>query len=185
MDEQACLAKLNKQMEHSLNFLNERLSQVRAGKASPAMLAGITVDYYGVPTPIEQVGNVTAPDARTIQIQPWEKKLLPEIEKAILAANIGLNPQNNGDTLRVPVPALTEERRKELVKQAKAEGETAKLGIRNARRDANDTLKKLQKEGLSEDEVRKALDKVQKVTDEFIAKIDARVNEKEKEIMTV
>lgn len=185
MDEQACLAQLNKQIAHSMKFLDEQLLQVRAGKASPGMLAGITVDYYGVPTPLEQVGSVTASDARTIQVQPWEKKLLPEIEKAILAANIGLNPQNNGDILRIPIPPLTEERRKELAKQAKAEGENAKLGIRNARREANDTIKKLQKEGLSEDLARRSMDKVQKITDEFIAQVDSKVAEKEKEIMTV
>lgn len=185
MDKDTCIAKMEEQMEKVIGHLQNQLQIIRAGKASTSMLSGVKVDYYGTLTPLEQVASLTTPDARTITVQPWEKNMLPVIEKAILAANLGFNPQNNGDIVRVPIPPLTEERRKELVKQVKAEGENAKAAVRNARRDANDTLKKLQKEGLSEDQTKVAMDRVQKVTEGFNERIDGETAAKEKEIMTV
>lgn len=185
MDKKSCIASAKAQMEKAITFLESQLLTIRAGKASPAMLSGVLVDYYGTPTPIEQVASINTTDARSIAIQPWEKSMIAPIEKAILAANLGFNPQNNGETIRVPVPPLTEERRLELVRQAKNEGEAAKVGIRNARREANDTLKKLQKEGLGEDEAKKGETEVQTITDSFNERVDKLVAEKEKEIMTV
>ncbi len=185
MDKKQCIAEATASMEKTITHFQEQLLSIRAGKASPSMLAGIMVEYYGTPTPIEQVSSINTPDARSIIVQPWEKALIPEIEKAILNANLGFNPQNNGETVRVNVPPLTEERRKELVKQAKAEAETAKVSLRNARRDANDTLKKLQKDGLAEDEAKTAEGEVQKITDKYNAKVDELAAAKEKEIMTV
>ena len=149
------------------------------------MLAGVLVDYYGTPTPIDQVANISSQDARSITIQPWEKSLIPAIEKAIQNANLGFNPQNNGETVRVPVPPLTEERRKELVKQARQEGEAAKVTIRNARRDANDVIKKLQKDGLAEDEAKNSEAEIQKITEQYNGKVESETAAKEKEIMTV
>ena len=172
-------------MSAAVAHFDKDLQKVRAGKASPQMLDGIKVDYYGNPTPIEQVANVNTPDAHQIVIQPWERNMLPVIEKAILAANIGVTPQNNGEFIRLVIPAPTEERRKELVKKARTAGENAKVGVRNARRDAIETLKKLQKEGLPEDTEKDFEDEVQKCTDNFIKKIDEILNAKEKEVMTV
>ena len=161
------------------------LQKVRAGKASPQMLDGIKVDYYGNPTPIEQVANVNTPDAHQIVIQPWERNMLPVIEKAILAANIGVTPQNNGEFIRLVIPAPTEERRKELVKKAKQDAEQTKVAIRNIRRTANDDAKKLKDDGVEEDAVKKLEADIQKATDEAISKVDKIMEAKEKEIMTV
>lgn len=172
-------------MDSSIMHLEKELIHIRAGKASPAMLDGIKVDYYGSMTPLNQVSNISTPDPRTIAIQPWEKGLITDIEKAIMAANIGLNPENNGEIIRINVPALTEERRKILVKQVHKEGETAKISVRLARKEANDILKNLQKDGLSEDLEKDAEIKVQSMTDDFVKKIDTLVAAKEKDIMTI
>ncbi|MCF0174110.1 MAG: ribosome recycling factor [Bacteroidales bacterium] len=172
-------------MQDAVDFLEEDLKSYRAGKASPSILNGITVDYYGSPMPISQVASITVPDAKTIAIQPWEKTMIAKIEKAILVANIGLTPQNNGETVRLNFPPLTEERRKELIKKAKAAGENAKVVVRNARRDAIEALKKIQKEGLPEDTEKDFEDITQKHTDEFNKKIDTLIADKEKDILTV
>ncbi len=172
-------------MRAAIAHLEKELVHIRAGKASPAMLDGIQVEYYGSLTPLGQVSNVSTPDARTIAIQPWEKNLIPIIEKAILAANLGFNPDNNGEIIRINIPVLTEERRKQLVKQAAQEGETAKVSIRLARKEANENLKKLQKEGLAEDLEKDGEDEVQKLTDNFVKKVDALVEAKDKDIMTI
>lgn len=185
MDVTSCLDEARDQMERSVKYLKDQLISIRAGKASPAMLQGVMVEYYGTPTPLEQVASVNTQDATSIVIQPWEKNLIPAIEKAILAANLGFTPNNNGEVVRVPIPALTGDRRKELVKQIKQEGENAKVGVRNARRDALEALKKLLKEGLSEDEKKNAEAELQKLTDGFIARVDSTIADKEKEIMTV
>ncbi|MFV0590054.1 MAG: ribosome recycling factor [Draconibacterium sp.] len=176
-----CEEKMGAAVEH----LEKELIHIRAGKASPAMLEGVHIEYYGSQTPLNQVSNVSSPDARTIAIQPWEKSLIPEIEKAIMAANLGFNPDNNGEIIRINIPVLTEERRKSLVKQAHQEGETAKISIRSARKDANDSLKKLQKDGLSEDIEKDAEADVQKTTDKYTKMIDSLVEAKEKDIMTI
>src|SRR5690554_3428073 len=172
-------------MRGAIKYLEKELVHIRAGKASPAMLDGIQVDYYGTITPLSQVSNVSTPDARTIAIQPWEKKLIPTIEKAILTANLGFNPDNNGEIIRINIPVLTEERRKQLVKQAAQEGETAKVSIRQARKDANESLKKLLKDGLAEDLQKDAEAQVQQLTDNFVKKVDTLVEAKEKDIMTI
>ncbi len=172
-------------MEHTLLFLEEDLKTYRAGKANTAVFNNVMVDYYGSPTPIPQVATVNAPDAHTMLIQPWEKTMIPKIEKAIMDANLGFTPQNNGEHVRINVPPLTEERRKELVKKVKAAGETAKISLRNARKDANDLLKKAQKDGMSEDVAKDAEADVQKEVDNFTKKIEAVLAAKEKEIMTV
>ena len=172
-------------MSATVAHFDKDLQKVRAGKASPQMLDGIKVDYYGNPTPIDQVANVNTPDAHQIIIQPWERNMLPVIEKAILAANIGVTPQNNGEFIRLVVPAPTEERRKELVKKAKQDAEQAKVAIRNIRRTANDDAKKLKDEGVEEDAVKKLEADIQKATDEAIGKVDKIMEAKEKEIMTV
>ena len=172
-------------MEGAVLFLEEDLKSYRAGKANPLVFNNITVDYYGTPTPIPQVASVTTPDARTLAIQPWEKKMIPVIEKAIIDSNIGLTPQNNGETIRCTVPPLTEERRKDLIKKAKTAGENAKVVVRNARRDAIDALKKAQKEGMPEDVEKDFENEAQKATDNFVKKVDELVSAKEKEIMTV
>ena len=169
----------------SIAHLEKEFLNIRAGKASPAMLGSVFVDYYGSQTPLSQVSNLNVPDARTITIQPYEKNMLQPIEKAIMVANIGFNPMNNGDIIIISVPALTEERRRDLVKQAKAEAEDAKIGIRNARKDANTDIKKLEKEGTSEDICKSAEDDVQKLTDSFIRKVDEHLATKEAEIMKV
>lgn len=172
-------------MQGAIAHLEKQLIVIRAGKATPAMLSGIMVEYYGSPTPLNQVGNVNTPDARTITIQPFEKSLMQEIEKAILVANLGFNPMNNGESIIISVPPLTEERRRDLVKQAKAEAEDSKIGVRNDRKNANNEIKKLEKDGLSEDAAKGAEEEVQKLTDAFIKKIDDMLVIKEKEIMTV
>ena len=172
-------------MKKAMEHLETELVKIRAGKASPAMLDGIMVNYYGNPTPINQVGNLSAVDARTLTIQPREKNMLQPIERAIIAANIGINPQNDGNIIRLFLPPLTEERRKEMVKRSNAEGEQAKITVRNIRRDAIELIKKAQREGLSEDEAKDAENEVQGVTDNYITLIEKRLSSKEKEIMMV
>ena len=179
------LEHCKERMDGAIEHLEKELLHIRAGKASPAMLDGVFVEYYGSMTPLNQVSNVSTPDARTVAIQPWEKGLIPVIEKAILAANLGLNPDNNGEIIRINIPVLTEERRKTLVKQVHQEGETAKVSLRTARKEANDSLKKLQKEGLSEDLEKDAEANVQNLTDGFGEKVDDLVKAKEKDIMTI
>ncbi len=169
-------------MNLSVKHLEKELLNIRAGKANPIMLNSVMVEYYGTPTPISQVANINTPDGRTLSIQPWEKALLPEIEKGILQANLGFNPMNNGESLIINIPPLTEERRRELVKLAKSEAENAKVGIRNARKDANNEIKKT--DG-SEDLQKNAEIDVQELTDQFIKKVDEILNTKEKEILTV
>ena len=172
-------------MTKSINHLESDLVKIRAGKANASMLDGIMVDYYGNPTPLNQVANISILDARTISIQPWEKNMLQAIEKGIMAANIGITPQNDGTNIRLFLPPLTEERRKEMVKKCNGEGENAKISIRNIRRDAIEQIKKLQKDGLSEDECKDAEKEVQDATDKFIALVDKHLAAKEKEIMSV
>ncbi len=172
-------------MEDALSHLQEEMATLRAGKANPDVLASVMVNYYGASTPLPQMSNITTPDARTMLIQPWDKSMIHSIEKAIMDANLGFTPQNNGEVIRINIPALTEERRRELVKKSKSAGEFAKVSIRNARRDAMDALKKLQKEGLPEDVEKDNEDKVQKTTDKFVKKVEEILDSKEKEIMTV
>lgn len=172
-------------MKKAMDHFESELVKIRAGKANPTMLDGITVDYYGNPTPINQVGNLSAMDARTLTIQPWEKKMLQPIERAIIAANIGINPQNDGNIIRLFLPPLTEERRKDLVKRSNAEGEQAKIAVRNIRRDAIEQIKKAQKDGLSEDAAKDAEAAMQDVTNNFISLIEKHLATKEKEIMSV
>jgi len=166
-------------------FLEESLKNYRAGKANPAIFNPVVVDYYGTMTPIPQVASVTAPDARTLAIQPWEKSMIAKIEKAIIDANLGFTPSNNGESIRINVPALTEDRRRELVKKAHTDGESSKVSVRNARRDALEALKKMIKDGLPEDAEKDFEDQVQKATDAAAKKIDDLLAAKEKEIMTV
>ena len=172
-------------MNKAISHLETELLKIRAGKATPQMLDGIVVDYYGSNTPISQVGNISAMDARTLSIQPWEKNMLQPIERAIIAANIGINPQNDGNMIRLFLPPLTEERRKELVKRANGEGEHSKVAVRSIRRDAIEMVKKLQKEGLSEDEAKDAEGEIQQLTDKYIALIEKHLIRKDKEIMSV
>lgn len=172
-------------MTKALNHLETELVKIRAGKANPNMLDGIVADYYGNPTPINQVANVSVLDARTISVQPWEKNMLQAIERAIIMANIGINPQNDGTVIRLYLPPLTEERRKELVKRCNGEGEHAKVAVRNIRRDSIEAIKKLQKDGLSEDACKDAEKDVQDITDKFISLIEKHLAAKEKEIMAV
>ena len=179
------MADTEDQMNKSIAHLETELIKIRAGKANPQIIEGIMVDYYGSLTPINQVGNISVLDARTLSIQPWEKNMLQPIERAIIASNIGLNPQNDGNTIRLYLPPLTEERRKELVKKANGEGENSKVSIRNLRREAIEGIKKLQKEGLSEDESKDAEKEVQDLTNSFIAKVDNHLVRKEKEIMAI
>lgn len=173
------------QMKKAIGHLEAEISKIRAGKASPQVVDGIMVEYYGNPTLLNQVANVSVLDARTISIQPWEKNMLAPIEKAIMAANIGITPQNDGNTIRLFLPPLTEERRKELVKRVNAEGEHAKIAIRNIRRDNIEAIKKLQKDGLSEDAVKDAEGRIQGITDKNITLVDQHCKDKEKEIMTI
>lgn len=175
----------DEQMKKAIDHLEIELVKIRAGKANPQMVDGITVDYYGSPMPLNQVSNVSVMDARTLSIQPWEKNMLQPIERAIIAANIGINPQNDGNTIRLFLPPLTEERRKELVKKCHAEGEHSRIAIRNIRRDAIEHIKKLQKNGLSEDVSKDAEANVQNLTDKFISAVDKHLASKEKEIMAV
>ena len=169
----------------ALEHLEHELARLRAGRSSPALLDGVTVDYYGVNSPLSQVSNINTPDPKTILIQPWEKTMLGTIEKAILAANIGLTPVNNGEVIRINVPPLTEERRHQLVKQVRNEGETAKISLRNSRKWANDELKELLKEGLPEDLEKIGVDEVQEMVHNFTLKVDKVMTQKEKDIMTV
>ena len=172
-------------MQKTMDSLDSEMGTIRAGRANPNVLNRIMVDYYGTPTPIQQVANVSVPEPRMIQIQPWESSLIKGIEKAILTSDLGLNPSNDGKIVRLVLPELTEERRKDLVKDVKKKGEAAKVAVRNIRRDANDAFKKLTKQDVSEDEVKDLEDAVQKLTDKFIKKIDAAVEVKSKEILTV
>ena len=172
-------------MEKTLNNLEEEYAGIRAGRANPHVLDKIKVDYYGTPTPLQQVGNITVPEPRMIQIAPWEKSLIKEIEKAILCSDVGITPSNDGSVIRLVFPELTEERRKDLVKEVKKKGEESKVAVRNSRRDGNDSFKKLAKEDVSEDEIKMLEEQLQKVTDKFIKEIDGMVEEKSKEIMTV
>lgn len=179
------IASTEEQMKKAINHLEVELIKIRAGKANPQMLDNIVVDYYGSPMPINQVANISVMDARTLTIQPWEKNMLQPIERAIINANIGVTPQNDGAIIRLFLPPLTEERRKELVKKCLAEGEHSKVAIRSIRRDAIENIKKLQKSGLSEDAAKDAEAEVQQVTDKFISQIEKHLGIKEKEIMAV
>jgi len=184
-DIEFALEEAKEGMHNAVLHLEKDLQKVRAGKASPQMLEGVRIDYYGVMTPIDQAADVSTPDARQIIVQPWDKSVLGLIEKAILAANLGFNPKNEGEILRIIVPALTEERRRDLVRKAKSEAENAKISIRNIRRLANETAKKLKKEGVPEDEVDKLEEDIQKLTDEHIIRVDKILEGKEKDILTV
>src|SRR6478752_7333885 len=172
-------------MQKAINHLEAELAKIRAGKANPQMLDGIVVDYYGTPTPINQIGNISVMDARTISIQPWEKNMLQPIERAIIASNIGINPQNDGNLIRLFLPPLTEERRRDLVKRSHGEGEHAKVAIRSVRRDAIESIKKAQKNGLSEDAAKDAEGDIQNLTNKYIALVDKHLASKEKDIMAV
>ena len=172
-------------MTKTLDNLNKELITIRAGRANPHILDKLTVEYYGTPTPLQQVANITVPEARMIQIQPWEASLIKEINKAIQMSDLGLNPNTDGKVIRLVLPELTEERRKDLVKDVKKKGEAAKVAVRNIRRDANDAFKKLAKQDVSEDEIKELEDKIQKSTDKFVKEIDKAVEEKSKEILTV
>ena len=187
MSEESELIKLDTEstMNKAISHLETELIKIRAGKANPNMLDGIVADYYGSPTPIAQIANISVLDARTISVQPWEKNMLQPIERAIIASNIGINPQNDGNYIRLFLPPLTEERRKELVKRCNGEGENGKVSIRNIRRDAIEQIKKLQKDGLSEDAAKDAEADVQEKTNRFIALVEKHLEAKEKEIMVV
>ncbi|MBO6239286.1 MAG: ribosome recycling factor [Butyrivibrio sp.] len=179
------LREYNDKMQKSFDFLKEDLASIRAGRANPHVLDKIKVDYYGTPTPINQVGNVSVPEARIIQIAPWDKALIKDIEKALMTSDLGITPSNDGAIIRLVFPELTEERRKQLAKDIKKKGEDAKVAVRNVRRDGNDALKKLKGSEVSEDEINDLNDELQKITDKFIKDIDGAVEEKNKEIMTV
>ncbi|MBU0763504.1 MAG: ribosome recycling factor [Bacteroidetes bacterium] len=180
-----CLEVTRERMENATRHLEGDLKKIRAGKADPHILDGIFIDYYGARTPLNQVSNIGTPDPRTIAVQPWEKHLIDAIEKAILAANIGLTPMNNGEIIRINIPILTEERRKMLVKQVRQEGENSRITVRNIRRESNDDVKKMKKEGLSEDLAKNGETEIQKITDGFIEKIEKMLEKKEKDIMTI
>ncbi len=181
----ARLQQYDDKMKKTVDFLISDYATIRAGRANPHVLDKIRVDYYGTPTPIQQVGNVTVPDPRVIQIAPWEKSLLKAIEKAILTSELGINPSNDGNVIRLVFPELTEERRKDLAKEIKKKAEEGKVAVRNIRRDGNDAFKKLSKEDVSEDEIKQLCDQLQKKTDNYIKEIDKLMEEKSKEIMTV
>lgn len=172
-------------MEKGLEFCESELTKIRAGKAMPSMLDGVMVDYYGAPTLLSQIGTVNTPDARTLVVTPWEKTMLTAIEKAIINANVGLNPQNDGIVIRLNVPPLTEERRRDLVKKVKEEAERGRITVRNIRKDANEKIKRLKSEGVSDDEIKVGEGEVQKLTDAYIIKVDHLAEVKEKDIMTV
>lgn len=172
-------------MKKSVQFLGEELAAIRAGRANPNVLNKIVVDYYGTPTPLNQVGNISVPEPRLLQIQPWDKSLIKAIEKALLVSEIGITPSNDGQVIRLVFPELTGDRRKELAKDVKKKGEEAKVAIRNIRREANDHFKKLAKEDVSEDEIKDLEDQVQKLTDSFIKDVDKQVEKKQEEVMTV
>lgn len=179
------LAQFDEKMQKTMNNLGEEFGSIRAGRANPHVLDKLRVDYYGTPTPIQQVANVSVPEPRMIQIQPWEASMVKEIEKAIMTSDLGINPTNDGRMIRLLFPELTEERRKDLAKEVKKKGENAKVAIRNIRRDANDSFKKLAKEDVSEDEIKTLEESAQKMTDKYIAEVDKAVEVKTKEIMTV
>ncbi len=179
------LDETKSKMEKSISHLEIQLMKIRAGKASSSIVDGIMVDYYGTMTPITQVANIGTPDVKTVAIQPWDRSMIDPIEKAIMAANIGITPEDNGEVIRLNVPPLTEDRRRDLVRQVKAEGEDTKIGIRNARREGKEELKSLQKDGLPEDEEKNGEAEIQKLTDSYIEKVDKDVDAKEKDIMTV
>ena len=185
MDTKTILNDATNRMQKAVDFLEETLSNIRAGKASVNVLNGVFVDYYGSQTPVSGVASVTVPDAKTILIQPWDKNMIRMIEKAIIDSNIGLTPSNNGESIRLSMPPLTEERRKELVKQSKAEAENARISLRNARRDAVEAFKKAVKDGMPEDEGKDGEAQIQKIVEKFNTAIDAAFDKKEKEIMTV
>ncbi|TGE21887.1 ribosome recycling factor [Hymenobacter aquaticus] len=187
MDEeiQFYLSEAEESMAKSLQHTSQEMSRIRAGKASPAMLDGLRVDYYGTPTPVSQVANITTPDARTIFIKPWEKNIIAEVAKAIKNSDLGLNPQSDAEGVRLNIPPMTEERRRDLVKQAKTESESGKVRIRGIRKDVNDSLRKLLKDGAAEDAIKDAEAKVQKATDSYISKVDDLLSKKEAEIMTI
>jgi ribosome recycling factor len=172
-------------MDKAIDHLDNELIRIRAGKANVHILDGVMVDYYGTPTPLNQVSNVSTPDAKTIMIQPWEKTMIDPIEKALMQSNVGITPGNNGEVIRLIVPQLTEERRRDLVKKVKNEGENARVSIRNSRREANEEYKQMQKDGLSEDETKTAEDHIQKLTDEYSEKVDKIVEAKDEDIMTI
>lgn len=184
-DTKTIMSEVENRMQRAIDHLEEELINVRAGKATPNVLNGVTVDYYGSMTPVSGVASVTVPDAKTILIQPWDKKMIKLIEKAILDSNIGLTPSNNGEQIRLTIPPLTEERRKQLVKQVRQEAETARVSLRNARRDALESFKKAQKEGMPEDEAKDGETQIQKLLERYTKLLDAALDRKEKEIMTV
>lgn len=177
--------ELKQSNSKSLTHLENELQKIRAGKATPAMLSSVMVDYYGSPTPIQQVANINTMDARTLTVQAWEKNMLNEIAKGIINSNLGLNPQSNGEQLIISIPPLTEERRRDMVKKAKADGEHAKVGIRNNRKDAIDMVKAMKADGLSEDMIKDAENEIQNITNVFIKKVDDEIDQKEKDIMTI
>ena len=183
MDER--IQKYEEKMKKTLASLESELVTIRAGRANPHILDKLAVDYYGAPTPLQQVANISVPEPRMIQIQPWEKKIIKDIEKAILMSDIGINPTNDGTVIRLVFPELTEERRKELVKDVKKKGEASKVAVRNIRRDGNDAFKKLKGTDVSEDEIQDLEDQIQKLTDKYIKEVDAAVDAKSKEVMTV
>lgn len=181
----ARLQQYDDKMKKAMDYLEQDYASIRAGRANPHVLDKIRVDYYGTPTPIQQVGNVTVPEARIIQIAPWDKSMISKIEKALLTSDIGINPSNDGNTIRLVFPELTEERRKELAKDVKKKAEDAKVAVRNIRRDGNDAFKKLAKTEISEDEIKQLEEELQKLTDKYVKEIDAVMETKSKEIMTV
>jgi ribosome recycling factor len=172
-------------MEAAVKHFEKELTRIRAGRANPMMLDAVRVEYYGTMTPLSQMANINTPDARTLSVQPWEKKMISDIERAIMNANLGFNPQNNGEVIIINIPALTEDRRKDLIKKAKVEAEDARIGIRNARKDANDEIKKLSNSGLSEDLAKDLEAEVQEMTNKFVADVEKLVEKKEKDIMTI
>lgn len=179
------LSEAKESMDKSVSHAESAMSKIRAGKALPSMLDGLMVEYYGAATPISQVASISSGDARTLLIKPWEKTVIPDIERAIINSDLGLMPQNDGEVIRLNIPALTEERRHGLVKMAKSEAENGRISIRNVRKEVNDELKKLQKDGASEDSIKRAEDEVQKLTDTYVQKIEVLLERKEKDIMTV
>lgn len=183
MDER--IAQYSEKMQKAFDFMETEFSTIRAGRANPHVLDRIRVDYYGTPTPLQQVGNITVPEPRIIQIAPWEKKLIKDIEKAIMASDVGITPSNDGSVIRLVFPELTEERRKDLVKDVKKKGEECKVAVRNIRRDGNDAFKKLSKTEISEDEIKELEDELQKITDKFVKDIDKAVEEKSQDILKV
>lgn len=184
-DVQLVFEMTKERMEKAIEHLDNELIRIRAGKANIHIVDGIIVDYYGTPTPLNQVSNISTPDAKTISIQPWEKTMIEPIEKALMNSNVGITPMNNGEVIRLMIPQLTEERRRDLVKQVRNEGENARVSVRNSRRDAKDEYKQMQKDGLSEDEVKDAEELIQKLTHEFTEKVEKIIEAKEVDIMTI